>query len=258
MTRSLGTTLGQPTAVSANVQRTRLGLGRVRRSLISVQLLLAAALVTALLPGQVAEKANQGYQTEEQRARVARKLDNPDRVERQKPAELLEALKITEGDIVADIGTGVGFMLPYLVDAVGPGGTVWAEDIQDDFLSQVKEKIKANGWSNVKTVKGAQKDVNLPAGSLDLAFILDVYHHLNYPEETMTTVHKAVKPGGRLIVIDFYRSREHPRMSKERRLNHIRLDRDGFASEIEAVGFRLERHFDHLPHQYALVFRKDG
>ena len=111
---------------------------------------------------------------------------------------------------------------------------------------------------NVKIVKGAQKDVKLPASSLDLAFILDVYHHLNYPEETMATVHKAVKPGGRLVVIDFYRSREHPRMSEERRMNHIRLDRDGFAAEIEAVGFRLERHFDHLPHQYVLVFRKDG
>ncbi len=236
----------------------RFSSGAAYRPTVNFGLIVAAALVAVLLPAQVAEKANQGYQTEEQRARVARKLDNPDRVARQKPAELLEALKITEGDIVADIGTGVGFMLPYLVDAVGPGGTVWAEDIQDDFLSKVNEKIKSNGWSNVKTVKGAQKDVKLSASSLDLAFILDVYHHLNYPEETMATVYKAVKPGGRLVVVDFYRSREHSRMSKERRLNHIRLDRDGFASEIEAVGFRLERHFDHLPHQYALVFRKGG
>ena len=237
----------------------RFSSGAAYRPTVSFGLIVAAALVAVLLPAQVAEKANQGYQTEEQRARVARKLDNPDRVARQKPAELLEALKITEGDIVADIGTGVGFMLPYLVDAVGAGGTVWAQDIQDDFLSKVKEKIVADGWSmNVKIVKGAQKDVKLPASSLDLAFILDVYHHLNYPEETMATVHKAVKPGGRLVVIDFYRSREHPRMSEERRMNHIRLDRDGFAAEIEAVGFRLERHFDHLPHQYVLVFRKDG
>ena len=228
------------------------------RPVVTGALVVAVALVAAVLPAQVAEKANQGYQTEEQRKRVARNLDNPDRVERQRPAELLAELKINKGDTVADIGTGVGFMVPYLVDAVGPTGTVWAEDIQDDFLDKVKEKIQSNGWSNVKTVKGGQTDVKLPAGSLDLGFILDVYHHLNYPADTMATVHKAIKPGGRLVVVDFYRSREHPRMSEERRMNHIRLDRDGFAAEIEAAGFRLERHFDHMPHQYVLIFRKAG
>ena len=232
--------------------------GAEYRPVVMGGLIVAAVLVAALLPAQVAEKANQGYQTEEQRARVARNLDNPDRVERQRPVELLAELKINKGDVVADIGTGVGFMVPYLVDAVGPSGTVWAEDIQDDFLAKVKEKIQSNGWSNVKTVKGAQKDVKLPASSLDLGFILDVYHHFNYPAETLATVHRAIKPGGRLVVIDFYRSREHPRMSEERRLNHIRLDRDGFAAEIEAAGFRLERHFDHMPHQYVLILRRAG
>ena len=228
------------------------------RPRVTVGLIVAAVLITAWLPAQVAEKANEGYQTEEQRKRVARNLDNPDRVERQRPVELLGELKINKGDTVADIGTGVGFMVSYLVDAVGPSGTVWAEDIQDDFLAKVKERIQSNGWSNVKTVKGAQKDVKLPAGSLDLGFILDVYHHFNYPGETLATIHKAIKPGGRLVVIDFYRSREHPRMSEERRMSHIRLDRDGFAAEIEAAGFRLERHFDHMPHQYVLIFHKAG
>ena len=232
--------------------------GKPSRSTVIGGLLGVAILVASPLSAQVAEKANQGYQTEEQRQRVARNLDNPDRVERQRPVELLASLKINQGDTVADIGTGIGFMLPYLVDAVGPTGTVWAEDIQDDFLAKVKEKIQSNGWSNVKTVKGEQTDVKLRADSLDLGFILDVYHHLNYPSDTMGTVHKAIKPGGRLVVIDFYRSRAHPRMSKERRMNHIRLDRDGFAAEIEAAGFRLERHFDHMPHQYVLIFRKAG
>ena len=218
--------------------------------------MLSVALAATALPAQVADKANEGYKTEEGRARVARNLGNPDRVERQKPKELVAALNINKGDVVADIGTGVGFMLPYLVEGVGPEGMVFAEDIQDDFLSKANEKIRAAGWSNVKTVKGEQKDVMLPENSLDLGFILDVYHHLNYPAETMATVHKAVKPGGRLVVVDFYRSREHPRMSKERRLNHIRLDRDGFAAEVESAGFRLERHFDHLPYQYVLIFRK--
>ena len=220
----------------------------------SFALLAVAASVTLL--GQVAEKANQGYQTKEDRERVAGNLANPDRVERQKPVSLLKAIGVEPGQTIGDIGTGVGFMLPYMIDTVGPSGRVYAEDIQDDFLEKAKAAVAEGGWKNVTFVKGGQKDVMLPENSLDLGFILDVYHHLNYPEVTMATVYKAIKPGGRLAVIDFYRSREHPRMSEERRKNHIRLDRDGFKAEIESVGFKFDRTFDHLPYQYVLIFRK--
>lgn len=218
--------------------------------------LLAATVLATTAFAQVAEKANAGYKTEEDRARVARNLDNPDRVERQKPVELLESIGIKPGETIADIGTGVGFMLPYMIDAVGPSGHVYAEDIQDDFLAKAKQKAKDGGWKNITFVKGDPNDVKLPANSLDLAFILDVYHHINYPDKTMATVYKALKPGGRLALIDFYRSREHPRMSEERRKNHIRLDRDGFRKEVEAAGFKFDRTFDHLPYQYVLLFKK--
>lgn len=219
-------------------------------------LALLTTVTCASLPGQVAEKANAGYQTKEDRERVARNLANPDRVERQKPVELLKAIGVESGQAIGDIGTGVGFMLPYMIDAVGPTGRVYAEDIQDDFLEQAKAAVAEGGWKNVTFVKGDPKDVKLPENSLDLGFILDVYHHINYPEVTMASVYKAVKPGGRLAMIDFYRSREHPRMSEERRKDHIRLDRDGFKAEIEAVGFKFDRTFDHLPHQYVLIFKK--
>ena len=221
-----------------------------------VAALVAGTVFSAAAFSQVAENANAGYKTKEDRARVARNLDNPDRVKRQKPVELLEEIGVEPGQTIADIGSGVGFMLPYMIDAVGPSGRVYAEDIQDDFLEKVKQKATEAGWKNIDIVKGAQKDVELPKNSVDLAFILDVYHHLNYPEETMATVYEAVKPGGRLAVIDFYRSREHPRMSEERRKNHIRLDRDGFKKEIESVGFQFDRTFDHLPYQYVLMFKK--
>lgn len=215
-----------------------------------------AALAAVSLSAQVSTKANQGYQTEEDRARVARNLDSPDREERQKPRELIAAIGIKRGDAVADIGTGVGFMLPYFVEAVGPAGMVYAEDIQKDFLEKAQEKIKEGGWANVRTVLGTEKDVKLPAGAIDLAFILDAYHHFSYPREILGTIRQALKPDGRLAVVDFYRDREHPRMSEERRKDHIRLDRDGFAAEIESAGFRLEKTFDHLPHQYVLIFTK--
>jgi ubiquinone/menaquinone biosynthesis C-methylase UbiE len=221
----------------------------------------AVVLLLDLLAGtawpQVAKKANQGYATPEDRAGVARNLDNPDRVEDQKPRELLTALGISKGAVVADIGTGVGFMLPYLVETVGSQGRVYAEDIFPDFLSNAKYKVHSHGWKNVETVLGTEKDVNLPAAAIDLALVLDVYHHFNYPAEVLASIQKSLKPEGRLVVVDFYRSRDHPRMSAERLQDHIRLDRDGFAAEIISAGFRLDRQFDHLPHQYVLIFAKN-
>lgn len=217
---------------------------------------LIAALLLAAAPAaaQVAKGANQGYQTERQRANVARNLGDPEREKRDKPRELVDEIGVEEGMTVADIGTGIGFMIPYFLEHIGESGKLYAEDIQQDFLDQVEEKKKATGWSNVETVLGDERDPNLPEGEIDLAFILDAYHHFNYPAETLASIRKSLKPDGRLVVVDFYKSRKHPRMSAERLANHIRKDRDGFAAEIDEAGFRLIRHFDQLPHQYVLIF----
>lgn len=217
-----------------------------------------ALLLTPIVGAQVAAEANKGYQTKEGRARVAGGLDSPEREKRQKPRELIAAIGIDEGDVVCDMGTGVGFMIPYFLDAVGAEGKVYAEDIQQDFLDKVKAKKAERDWKNVELVLGGQKDPELPDGACDIVFILDAYHHFTFPVETMRNVARALKPEARLVVVDFYRSRKHPRMSEERLKGHIRLDRDGFAAEIESAGFKLERQFDHLPHQYALIFLKKG
>jgi ubiquinone/menaquinone biosynthesis C-methylase UbiE len=218
------------------------------------RLLVTLVLVAAALPAQLAKKANEGYQTAEDRARVARGLDSDDREQKQKPRELLAGIGVAKGQTIADIGSGPGFMEPYFLEAVGPSGKVYAEDIQQDFLDQVKAKIKENGWKNVETILGGQTDPKLPKGQIDLAFILDAYHHFEEPQKTLAHILESLAPGGRLAVIDFYRSRKHPTMSKERLEGHIREDRDGFAAEIEKAGFKLIRRFDHLPHQYVLLF----
>jgi ubiquinone/menaquinone biosynthesis C-methylase UbiE len=220
------------------------------------QTILLLACTAGAAWTQAAEEANRGYETSEDRSRVAQNLDNADREDSQKPRELLAALGVSKGDTVADIGTGVGFMLPYLAEAVGPTGRVFAEDIFPDFLEKAQGKIDEHGWKNVTTVLGGEKDAKLPQGAVDLALILDVYHHFNYPAEVLASLRNSLKPDGRLVVVDFYRSRKHPRMSPDRLENHIRLDRDGFAAEIESAGFQLDRQFDHLPHQYVLVFKK--
>ena len=221
-----------------------------------IPILIVAALLNVAAAAQVATKANEGYQTAEDRQRVARGLGDPEREKRQLPRELLASIGVEPGAVVADVGTGVGFMIPYFLERIGPQGKLYAEDIQQDFLDQVENRKSEEGWTNVETILGGQIDPKLPKGRIDLAFILDAYHHFEHPAETLAKLSESLTPHGRLVLVDFYRSREHPTMSKERLLDHIRKDRDGFSEEVQAAGFRLIRQFDHLPYQYVLIFQK--
>lgn len=200
--------------------------------------------------------ANAGYQTTEGRARVARALSNPGREAEQKPRELIASIGVQRGDVVADVGTGVGFMIPYFLEVIGDGGKLYAEDIQQEFLDQVAAHKAEQGWDNVEIILGGQVDPKLPQNSVDVAFILDAYHHFEQPEETVRAIGDALKSDGRLVVVDFYRSRVREGRDPDWALNHIRADRDEFRAEIESAGFQFVRTFDHLPHQYALIFEK--
>ena len=93
-------------------------------------------------------------------------------------------------------------------------------------------------------------------GAVDVAFILDAYHHFEQPIETMRAIADSLKADGRLVVVDFYRSRVREGRDPDWALNHIRADRDEFRAELEAAGVKFVRTFDHLPHQYALIFEK--
>jgi ubiquinone/menaquinone biosynthesis C-methylase UbiE len=149
-------------------------------------------------------------------------------------------------------------MIPYFLEAIGSEGKLYAEDIQQDFLDQVQTHKAEQGWPNVETILGGQVDPKLPVNSLDVAFILDAYHHFEQPTETMRAIRNSLKSDGRLVVVDFYRSRSREGRDPDWAKNHIRADRDEFRAEIEAAGMVFERTFDHLPHQYALIFRKAG
>jgi ubiquinone/menaquinone biosynthesis C-methylase UbiE len=214
--------------------------------------------VLALLPeaaSQVAQKANEEYRTATARSKAAFEMEHPNRTSIERSADLAASLGIRPGDVVADVGTGAGYFLRYLVAAVGEQGRVLAEDIHPDFLRLVRRKITENRWKNVTAVLGTEKDPRLPAASLDVVLILDTYHHLDYPNEVLTALRRALKPGGRLIIVDFYRSRKHPGAADADLKTHVRADRDQVIGEVTANKFRLERTFDHLPHEYVAVFR---
>ena len=215
---------------------------------------IALLLVATLLQAQVAEKANETYRTKEGRAKVAATLaNNNTRDARQRPKELVAAMEIKPGMVVADVGTGAGYMLPYLSEAVGPSGKVIAEDIFPDFLDTAKKTAAA--LKNVDFVLGSEKGTNIAPGSADVVFVLDAYHHFDYPQMLLADFGKVLKQGGRLIIVEYHKN--NVSMGNGRALEHIRLGVDDAIKEIEAAGWKLVSRKEFTPEvQWLAVFRK--
>ena len=207
---------------------------------------------------QVADKANEGYKTHEGRENVAKGLGDPTREERQKPRDIVEAMDLKAGGTVADLGTGVGFMLPYLSHAVGDTGRVIGEDIQSDFLDKAKMKAQLSRLNNVQFVLGTDRDPKLPADSLEGVLVLDVYHHFDYPEAMLEHIRDSLLSDGKLVIVEYFkRTGAMPGADPNRPLEHIRLDQDDLIKEVEANGFRLISKRDLVPKsQYLAIFEK--
>jgi predicted methyltransferase len=220
-----------------------------------LRIALAALIAAWLAAAQVAKKANENYQTEQGRATVAKGLSSSDRDKRQRPAELVKAIGVKPGMTVADIGTGVGYMLPHLSAAVGPQGKVLGEDIFDDFLQKARAASEQAGLTNVEFIKGTEHSASLPAGSVDVILALDSYHHYDYPQDMLASFKAALKPDGRLAIVEYYK-REGAMGGSNSALTHIRLDDAGVIKEVEAAGFKLVEEHEHIPKsQYVALFR---
>lgn len=213
---------------------------------------ILAATLAAALSAQVADKANERYRTAEGRQGMLGVLGAPDRAERVGADAIVRELGIQPGSTVADLGTGGGAMLPVLSHAVGPKGRVFAEDIFQDFLAHAK--AKNGGLANVTWVLGTEKDVRLPAASVDLAVTIDAYHHYDYPAEVLATIRKALKPGGRFAIVEYFK-RPGAMDPVADAVQHIRLDRDDLIKEVTGFGFQLVRTVEHVPgKQYIAIF----
>jgi ubiquinone/menaquinone biosynthesis C-methylase UbiE len=151
--------------------------------------------------------------------------------------QILAACKIEPGLVVADVGAGTGLFTRLFASKVGPTGKVYAVDIAQRFLDYIDKTAKEAGLSNIKTIRCSQTSTELPANSVDLVFVCDTYHHFEFPQRTLASIHKALKPSGRLIVIDFHRI---PGKSREWTLNHVRAGQEVFTREIVEAGFQLE------------------
>jgi ubiquinone/menaquinone biosynthesis C-methylase UbiE len=209
----------------------------------------AAALACT---AQVAQHANERYQTREGRDGIAATLTAEGRERTQQPRELLASLGFRPGMTVADVGTGPGYMLPYLSEAVGPSGRVIAEDIFPDFLDRARRTSSEHKLENVTFVQGDERDARLPEAAVDAVLVLDVYHHFNYPVDMLASIRRALKPDGRLIIVEYEKS---DKAMGGRGLEHIRLGANDAIREIEKNGFALASRREHAPAvQWVAVF----
>ena len=199
--------------------------------------------------------ANDRYATGEGRATALQIFEGEGREQYQRPDEVIRSMALKEGDVVCEVGAGSGYFTPFLSKAVGAAGTVYAEDPQPEFLEVLRQKKEMQGLRNVEIVVGTYTDTNLPDRVCDVTFVLDAYHHFEWPKAMLEAIKRDTKADGRLVIVDWYR-RQNEIFDKwgVNAMQHLRLDIDGVIDEIETHGWTHVDTRRFLDHQFFAVF----
>jgi ubiquinone/menaquinone biosynthesis C-methylase UbiE len=178
-------------------------------------------------------------------------LERPEREAEEQPALTIAALEVRPGSTVADLGAGSGYYSFRIAPLVGPAGKVLAVDIEPSMLEIIEARARRESIVNVQTVRSTAQDPHLPPASVDLVFMVDVYHELEYPYEIMQKVREALKPGGRVALIE-YRAEDPAVMIK----SVHKMSQAQILREMQAVGLRPVKTVTTLPLQHLLIFSK--
>ena len=176
-------------------------------------------------------------------------LERAEREAEEAPSKAISALQIQPGQTVADIGAGSGYYSVRLAAAVGPTGRVYATDIQPEMLALIRKKLDAQPIPQIQLVLGTATESRLPDASVDLALMVDVYHELAEPQVFIRSLKRALKPGGRLVLIEFRKEDARVPIREEHKMT-VREAK----MELEAEGLRLREVVAVLPWQHILVF----
>jgi SAM-dependent methyltransferase len=178
-------------------------------------------------------------------------LERPEREKEERTSRLIELLGLKEGQMVADIGCGTGYVSRRLARPIGPQGRVYAVDIQPDLLAALTNSAAREGITNIIAVLGTEKDPKLAANSLDLAVLVDVYHEFEHPFEMTEAMVRAIKPGGRIAFVE-YRGEDPTvpiKLLHKMTVAQVRKEMQPHPLEwVETIGG--------LPWQHVIVFRK--
>jgi ubiquinone/menaquinone biosynthesis C-methylase UbiE len=179
-------------------------------------------------------------------------LTRPERETEEAPDEALDVIGVAKGAVVADIGAGVGYFTWRLAARVRPTGKVYAVDVQPGMLRELRRNMADRKLANYETVLGAEDDPRLPAGRIDLALLVDVYHEFSQPQKMLDGIRKALKPDGRLVLLEYRKEDPKVPIRPEHKMSVAEVK-----AEVEPAGFRLEKVLETLPRQHVLIFRKN-
>lgn len=171
-------------------------------------------------------------------------------------ARIANLIGPSQGAVIADIGAGSGFMVEEFAKRVGKTGKVFAVDINAKMLERIVQRAKQLGYPQVQTVLAKEDSVELLPDSLDIAFVCDTYHHFEHPQKSLAGIHRALRTGGSLYLVEFHRI---PGTSPDFVMTHVRGGKEDFIKEITAAGFTLRQDYNvpFLKENYILRFRKN-
>jgi ubiquinone/menaquinone biosynthesis C-methylase UbiE len=178
-------------------------------------------------------------------------LERPEREREEQSSKLWKMLKVQEGDIVADVGAGSGYHTFKLAEMVGAKGKVYAVDIQKEMLDIIRARMKMGKVTNVLPTKGTEKNPKLPDEAIDMILMVDVYHEFSYPFEMTEAMVKSLKPGGRLIFVEY--RLEDPKVPIK--LVH-RMSEKQVLKEMEPHALKYVETLNDLPWQHVIIFEK--
>ena len=178
-------------------------------------------------------------------------LERPERDTEEQPDKALDALGLKPGMTVADIGAGTGYMSLRMAKRVGPGGKVYANDLQPEMLRMLRENAAQSKLANVETVLGTETDPKLPENRMDLVLLVDVYHEFSEPQQMIRKIRDSLKPDGRLVLLEYRKEDPKIPIRPEHKMSVAEVK-----AELEPEGFVLGPVIETLPRQHILILTK--
>lgn len=178
-------------------------------------------------------------------------LETPDREDWQQPERIMDALRIGEGSVVADLGAGAGWFTVRLAPRVGPNGRVYAEDVQPQMIEAITRRVQREGLRNVVPRLGTHDDPKLPAGGVDVVLMVDTYNEVEARVALLRNIARALRPDGRIGIVNFKKDGGGPGPAMEER-----VDEDEVIRDAQAAGLRLHSRETFLRFEYFLIFER--
>lgn len=178
-------------------------------------------------------------------------LERPERESEEAPGKAIAALNLKKGMVVADVGAGTGYFSIRLARRVGPTGKVYANDLQPEMLAQLGANAARAGVTNIEPVLGTETDPKLPRDAVDLVLLVDVYHEFSRPQEMLRRIREALKPDGRLVLLEYRKEDPSVPIRPEHKMSVAEA-----RTEVQAEGYQLDRVVETLPRQHIIIFRK--